>query len=428
MMLSWLLCGDRTVASSRLQGYLIHEGICRRGECALDSHLVYAPPLPYRDVPWSPSADRLLARAMRGGVVVFQKMHGPRTERVVRELAGAGVTTVYIQCDFEPENRIPSLCDVVVCPSQEMAGQILAQGALRVECIHDPAEIVWPSPVPPRRAWRGLKVCWVGNGVNFHTLDPVRAILNEEEFRDLELVTISNHPDADVPWSLDAVREVVSTCDLAVVPTGEGDAFRVKSSNRVVLFMAAGIPVVAGDLRSYREVIQHGSTGMLAFDPEAYRAAFRLLRDPEARSRISRQAHEYCLENFTLDHIIDRWITFFKSLEPRGDTGATASLQQSCHLMGVLKAHSALRLSRECWWWDHRVTYSLLREGLGLAVKHPSHLLLDDLVHAPRTAVRAVKQQAKTTRVVAPAYRLAHGCWHALRGLVRGRRLAHKRV
>ncbi|HKM53826.1 MAG TPA: hypothetical protein VJY33_10480, partial [Isosphaeraceae bacterium] len=145
MMLAWLLHGDRTVASSRLQGYLIHEGICRRGECALDSHLVYSPPLPYRDVPWSPSADRLLARAMRGGVVVFQKMHGPRTERVVRELAGAGVTTVYIQCDFEPENTIPALCDVVVCPSQEMAEQLLAQGARRVECIHDPAEFVWPS-------------------------------------------------------------------------------------------------------------------------------------------------------------------------------------------------------------------------------------------------------------------------------------------
>ena len=157
MMLAWLLHGDRTVASSRLQGYLIHEGICRRGERGLDSHLVYAPPLPYRDVPWSPSADRLLARAMRGGVVVFQKMHGPRTERVVRELAGAGVTTVYIQCDFELENTIPALCDVVVCPSQEMADQLLAQGARRVECIPDPAEIVWPSPAPPRRACAGAE-------------------------------------------------------------------------------------------------------------------------------------------------------------------------------------------------------------------------------------------------------------------------------
>ncbi len=396
MMLAWLLHGDRTVASSRLQGYLIHEGICRRGERALDSHLVYSPPLPHRDVPWSPAADRLLAGAMRGGVVVFQKMLGPRTERVVRELAGAGVSTVYIQCDFEPENTIPPLCDVVVCPSRELAEELLAQGARRVVCIPDPAEIVWPSPAPARLERRGLKVCWVGNGINFPTLDPVRTILNEEEFRDLELVTISNHPDADVPWSLDAVREVVPTCDIAVVPTGDGDAYRVKSSNRVVLFMAAGIPVVAGDLRSYREVIQHGSTGMLAADHEAYRTAFRLLRDPEARSRIAGQAHRYCLENCTLEHILDRWISFFTSFAVCPDTGAAAS-HRCRHTMGVLKAYSALRLSGECWWWPHRVTYSLLREGLGLAVKHPSTLLFEDLLKVLRTTVRVAKQQAKAT-------------------------------
>ena len=115
---------------------------------ALESHLVYAPPLQYRDVPWSPSAGRLLATAMRGGVVVFQKMLGPRTERLVRELAGTGVKTVYIQCDLEPENTIPAHCDVVVCPSRDMADQLLAQGAQRVEYIPDPAEIVWPSPAP----------------------------------------------------------------------------------------------------------------------------------------------------------------------------------------------------------------------------------------------------------------------------------------
>ena len=274
---------------------------------------------------------------------------------------------------------------------------------------------------------RGLRVCWVGNGINFHTLDPVRTILNEEEFRDLELVTITDHPDANVPWSLDAVREVVPTCDLAVVPMGDGNAYKVKSSNRVVLFMAAGIPVVAGDLRSYREVIQHGSTGMLAADPEAYRTAFRLLHDPEVRSGIARQAHEYCLENFTLDHIIDRWITFFTSLAAPPVTGAAAS-DPYRHSLGVLKAHSALRLSAEGWGWDHRVTYTLLREGLGLAVKHPSTLLLEDLVNVPRTAARAVKQQARTTRMVAPTYRFARGCWHALRGLVQAGMPARKRV
>jgi hypothetical protein len=414
-MLAWLIHGDRSVASSRLQGYLVHEGICRRADSGLSSHLVYAPPLPSRDVPWSQPAERLLAQAARGGIVVFQKMLGPGTERLVRGLVESGVTTVYIQCDLEPDNTIPTLCDVVVCPAQEMADQLLAQGARRVECIPDPAEIVWPEPAPTRDAHRGLRVCWVGHEVHFHTLDPVRAILQEEEFRDLQLVAISNHRDADIPWSLDAVRKFVPTCDLAVVPSGDGDAYRVKSSNRVVLLMAAGIPVVAGDLRSYREVIDHNSTGMVASEPEDYRTAFRLLRDPETRWQMGSRAHRYCLDRFTVDRIIDQWISLFTSLEPCPNADSAAR-NQSRHMMGVLKAHSALRLSRECWWWDHRVTSKLLREGLGLAARHPDPFLLEDLVKVPRTVLRVVKQQARSLSLTAPTYRIAHGWWHAARG------------
>jgi hypothetical protein len=347
---------------------------------------------------------------------VFQKMHGPGTERVVRHLAGAGVTTVYIQCDLEPQNTIPALCDVVVCPAQEMADWLLAQGARRVECIPDPAETVWPSPARTRHVGRGLRVCWVGHGDNFHTLDPIRAILHEEEFRDLELVTISNHKDADVPWSLDAVREVVPTCDLAVVPTADGASYRVKSSNRVVLFMAAGVPVLAGNLRSYREVIEHGSTGMLAADPEAYRAAFRLLRDPQVRARMAHLAYERCLESFTLDRIIERWITLFTSLAAASNVGSAVP-HRSCHLMGVLKAHSALRLSTQCRDLYRRdFAFDVLREGIGLAMRHPSPLLPRDLLNLGRPLIWAAKERAIRTPVLAPAYRLARRCWHLARG------------
>ena len=69
------------------------------------------------------------------------------------------------------------------------------------------------------------------------------------------------------PWSLDAVREVVPTCDLAVVPAGDGDVYRTKSSNRVVLFMAAGLPVVAGDLVLFGAGIPRpgGTTQLVAY-------------------------------------------------------------------------------------------------------------------------------------------------------------------
>src|SRR5262249_38491159 len=157
---------------------------------------LFAPPLPQHDIPWSESADRMLGDAARGGVVVFQKMQGPGTERLIRHLSAVGVTTAYVQCDIEPGHNVPALCDVAVRPTVEMARRREAQGAGRVECIPDPAEMSWPAPRGTTEATRYLRVCWVGHRVNFPTVDPIRAILREEEFHDLKLVTISNRPDA----------------------------------------------------------------------------------------------------------------------------------------------------------------------------------------------------------------------------------------
>lgn len=311
-LVAWLLYGDRSVASSRLQGYHIHDRMTGR----LDSRLAFAPPTALLDVPWGPRERGWLCRAARGGVVVLQKIRGERTEQLVRDLSHEGVATVYVQCDLEPENLLPTLCNVVVCPSRQMSDHLTAMGCQRVEFIPDPIETSWAVPAPVRPARRGLRLCWVGHRTNWEGLAEIREILREEEFADIELVTISNHPDADIPWSMEAVHEVLPGCDLGVVPVGVGAAFQVKSSNRILLFMAAGLPVVAGRLRSYEEVIEHGRNGFLAQSADEYRAAFRSLRDPAIRAIISRAAFDESRRDFGIDRIADRWAALIESIRP----------------------------------------------------------------------------------------------------------------
>jgi hypothetical protein len=395
MTISWLIFGDRSVASSRLQGYLIHEGLCRLGDAGLRSRLAYAPPFVVRDPPWHPSASRALARASRGGVVVLQKVSGPRTGRLVEALAAAGVATVYVHCDHEPKVVEPLACDAVVCPSEELAAYYRERGARRVELIPDPAEFDWPAPAPPRDRTRGLRVGWVGNAVNWPTLDPLRAILAEDEFRDLELVTISDHPEATMPWSLEAVRRELPGFDLAALPTGTGDVFRVKSSNRAVLFMAAGVPVVAGRIRAYESLIDHGRDGLLAADAEGFRRALRTLRDPAARGRIGEAGYRLCRERYHLDRIVGLWAELLRDVARRKYGPGASRPRDAGRALDRLASHSALRLvevARRRGRPDD--AGRLLREGLALGLRAPGPLFLRDLAHLARGAARVLARRA----------------------------------
>jgi hypothetical protein len=240
----------------------------------------------------------------------------------VRFLRGTGACTVYVQSDYDPANAVPFLCDAVVCSSEYLANFYRTHGAANVSYIPDPAEF-WRKPdegTATRPVERNLALCWIGHPGNWETLAPIRQILAETEFSDIRLVTVSSHPEADVPWSLAAVQDVVNRCDLAVVPTGKGAQAFSKSSNRVIMFMAAGVPVIAGRIPAYEEVIEHGLNGYLADTLEEYRMALRALRDPEARRRVAHRAYDSVNAEYTIDSITHRWLELFRSLESQRDT------------------------------------------------------------------------------------------------------------
>ncbi|MEJ5301419.1 MAG: glycosyltransferase [Thermodesulforhabdaceae bacterium] len=67
-------------------------------------------------------------------------------------------------------------------------------------------------------------------------------------------------------------------------------------------YMAAGVPVIASDLESLREVIEPGVTGLLVppNDPAAWCNALSLLRDhPELRVQLGRKAREVLVNSYS---------------------------------------------------------------------------------------------------------------------------------
>jgi len=341
LRVSWLLYGDRTLASSRLQGYLVHDELRRR---RIESELLLAPPFPVKDVPWPAELDEPLARALADRVVVFQKLGGPRSEDFRRALHRAGAATVYVHSDLEPENELPLECDVVVCSSRWLGAWYGERGARHAVVIPDPAE-AWREPAridgEPRRPG-SLRVAWVGYRKSWETVPPLREVLRRPGLEELELVTVSNHPEADVPWSLESALHAVESCDVGAVPTRRDESALAKSSNRVVSFMALGLPVVADRIDAYEELIVDGETGFLCNGPEDWERALLALRSPDLRAEIARRARERVDPEFRLETVVGRWLDV---LRPLARDGAPAP--RDPRLAASVRMHAAAAYARE---------------------------------------------------------------------------------
>jgi glycosyltransferase involved in cell wall biosynthesis len=96
-------------------------------------------------------------------------------------------------------------------------------------------------------------------------------------------------------------------------PAGDGD----RDGIPVVLMeaMAAGIPVVSGDLPAIRELITNDSTGLLvpSGDKQALASAIRsLLEDPARRAQLGKAGRERVREEFSTEQNLDRLIEAFE--------------------------------------------------------------------------------------------------------------------
>ena len=100
------------------------------------------------------------------------------------------------------------------------------------------------------------------------------------------------------------VRERLQAADLFVLPcriakSGDRDGIPVV----LMEAMASGVPVIAGDIPSIRELVRHDGSGLLVA-PESVTelgtAITRMLRDDETRDRLARGGRDRVVEEFDL--------------------------------------------------------------------------------------------------------------------------------
>ena len=313
---TWLLHSNRNGASARLQGYLIHDYLKSKG---FNSQILLKPPTT-TTIPWREGILETVASIVNTRIVVFQKLDNElRAAKLISHLRRRGIVTIFVECDYRPDNHIPEMCDCVVVPSKFLFDFYSSQG-LRCVQIPDPIENIISHDAilenhQQRRSTQSIRLVWVGQSSNWSTIEPLRRCLEGYEYRkQFELFTISSHPEADIQWDLQTVAQNVAIGDVGVIPTSTYPGAEAKSANRLLLFMALGVPVIAGDIPAYREIIDDGVNGFIADSCEKWQFALDKLRDPDVRLEIAVNAFNNVVPQFTLDHIAQYWIELFSEI------------------------------------------------------------------------------------------------------------------
>jgi glycosyltransferase involved in cell wall biosynthesis len=162
---------------------------------------------------------------------------------------------------------------------------------------------VLPTPVDCQRvrpatrgAAQGVTIGWIGSPPNAAELEVVRRPIQRLRQRhpDLELLLVgggagalASEPAERRVWSEPAELEALGRIDVGIMPLADSPWNRLKGGYKLLLYMAAGLPVVASPVGVNRDLVREGESGYLAAAQAAWEEALeRLILDPALRARL----------------------------------------------------------------------------------------------------------------------------------------------
>lgn len=307
LKIGWVISNGRETASSRLQGYLIHEWLQANG---YDSQLLLENFNSISSVndPRFFKAVWHLFRSDRD-LVVFEGGEWPMMQlaRLWRRL---GKHAVGVRCDRIP-GQFNSSYDLTIVPTEQLRD---ALGIERAVVIEDSVEVAERQFKQDYAAGARLRVAWVGHQ---NYADYITALVHKlkehpEINSGFEFELISKGEFATRQWSEHTVADDILACDVAMIPVPQGEWFQTKSTNRLALMMALGMPLVSTLIPSYKTLAREGENGLFVESEDAIAGALLSLRDPSVRERLGMNGRRTVAGRFSLAHIGPKWVAAFQ--------------------------------------------------------------------------------------------------------------------
>lgn len=308
LRIGWILSGDRNTASSRLQGYLIHEWIVQQG---VDSRIVANQSCELKGLR-DYNFYRIIKKIYLENYthIVFE---GPEWAAfqisVLCKLWGK--ITICVRCD-NLKADYDAYFDVTILPTKRLADSL---GVSRRYIIPDCVEVAFPQfKLDYSQKSSKLRVVWVGHqGYRAYLLDLIARLRGNQFVNEcVDFVLISKGDFATMQWNLNTVFDDVMSCDVALIPIPEGEWYVGKSSNRLAMMMALGMPVIATSIPSYAEIAVNSRDVLFVDSEEEIVGGLLALSSESARSLLGHSARTSLGSRFSIDVIAPIWLQAIK--------------------------------------------------------------------------------------------------------------------
>lgn len=329
LKVGWVLTGDRSLASSRLQGFKVSDYLVQRG---YDSRILVEQFGQY-EKKYSAAFFRVAHKTLiqKMDIVFFQKP-GWMMFKLSEVLRLRGVKTIAIQCDPFPGDYA-RFFDATILTTAELRHQLAVPSAYIIDdMLEVPAEIQKQSYV--QRAER-LRIVWVGQGTGPGGRKYIQPFIESLSRHPrlagtVEFVTVSRGDWATRQWSLGTVNDDILSCDVAIIPLPEEAWTNAKSANRLAMFMALGMPTIASPIPSYMRILQHEINSLSARTVDEFAEAIVKCKDENVRSKLGLAGKTLTREHFAPEILVPKWIKVIEDVRMAPTARFSANASTRC--------------------------------------------------------------------------------------------------
>lgn len=206
-----------------------------------------------------------------------------------------------------------------------------------------------------------LKVYWYGYGGGSWMAEKLRYII--ENKLNMKLITIHEHPDADIKWDLNTVYEELKKADIIIIPAN----FKrqpCKSANRLTQAMGLGKPIICDPMPSYKPIVNnlHNAIMLKKGTDDEWEFALSLLQEnSHLRDKLANNALETS-KDYTVPAIASKWTKLISSYEPKGVDVVIPTKDNIPIISECLKSFSQSTLQEDIYIIDNDVDTNKLED------------------------------------------------------------------
>jgi glycosyltransferase involved in cell wall biosynthesis len=319
----WFLWGNPAfIASSRIHGFAIHNKLIAIG---YNSFLAYLPTYIEERIPLSNSNKKSFESLVASGdIVILQKIKDISTVGIIEYFKSLRLRVIFVDCDLPVAVEIGKSSDLVVCASKRLQVKYL-ECAKQTTYIEDAPE--YYSKPSRKNDNQKLKCFWFGYASNeqWNEVVSLQEILKDSRLANWELITISNHPDATLPWNSKSLKKISAEADLVAIPVFNlNDYSSAKSANRLLQSMALSLPVICSPVPSYLDIATNGGGAIVCSTKEEWMEWLIVLQNKKMREDMGLAAYAFA-QKFNLNESIYKWV---EALDLDNGYKSTSALKQ----------------------------------------------------------------------------------------------------